>query len=100
MLLAGEGIAFGMFLTAGQAFVTGHATESRRGAAIGVYSTAGSVGSTAGPFVLGLVADAWGLAAVFQVTGALVFLGIGGLWYLRSRRRRIPVPEIERHPIQ
>ena len=99
MLLAGEGIAFGMFLTSGQAFVTEHSTEDNRGTAIGVYSMAGSIGATMGPFVLGLVADVWGLAAVFQITGALVFTGIGVLWYLRSRQHRVPVPEVKRHAI-
>ena len=86
-LVAGEGIAFGMSLTAGQAFVTEQSTGSDRGTAMGIYSTAGSVGSTAGPFVLGFVADLWGLAAVFQVTGALVFIGIGVLWYMSLRHR-------------
>ena len=86
--LAGEGVAYGMFLTSGQAFVTERSTESDRGTALGVYSTAGSLGGAAAPFVLGFIADLWGLAAVFGVTGVLVFVGIGVLWYLDLRQRR------------
>jgi len=75
-------------LTSGQAFVTERSTESDRGTALGVYSTAGSLGGAAAPFVLGFIADLWGLAAVFGVTGVLVFVGIGVLWYLDLRQRR------------
>jgi len=85
--LAGEGICFGMFLTAGQAFIAEHFTESDRGAALGVYGTTGSIGSTAGPVVLGAVADLWGLRAVFWLTGALVLVGIIVLLYTSYRRR-------------
>ena len=88
LLLAGEGIAYGMFLTSGQTFVAGHSTESDRGTLLGVYSTAGSLGSALAPFALGFVAELWGLAAVFFVTGALVFVGIGVLGYAGLRQRR------------
>lgn len=88
LLLASEGIAYGMFLTSGQAFVAGRSTESDRGTTFGVYSTAGSLGGAMAPFVLGFIADQWGLAVVFRVTGALVFVGIGMLGYLSLRQRR------------
>jgi len=93
IFLAGEGIAFGMFLTSGQAFVTEHSVESERGTAIGVYSMAGSIGTTAGPFILGLIADGWGLAPTFRVTGVMVFMGLVVLWYMSRRQRRVLAPE-------
>jgi MFS family permease len=95
IFLAGDGIGYGMFLTSGQAFMTEHSTESDRGTALGIYSTAGSIGGAVAPFVLGLTADLWGLTAVFRVTAALVFMGIGVLWYMSLRQRRIPVLEAE-----
>jgi MFS family permease len=87
VLLAGEGVAFGMFLTSGQAFVAEH-SASGRGTAIGVYSTAASLGATAAPFVLGFIADVWGLVAVFQVTGVVVLAGLGVLGYVSLWQRR------------
>jgi MFS family permease len=87
VVLAGEGICFGMFLTAGQAFIAEHFTESDRGAALGVYGTTGSIGSTAGPVVLGAAADLWGLRAVFWLTGALVLVGIAVLLTVGYRQR-------------
>lgn len=93
ILLAGEGIAFGMFLTSGQAFVTEHSSFGR-GTALGVYSAAGSLGSSVAPFVLGFIADLWGLVAVFQFAGILVLTGIGALGYMSLRQRRVPDPEV------
>jgi MFS family permease len=88
VLLAGEGVAFGMFLASGQTYVTEQSTESDRGTVLGVYSTAGSLGATAAPFVLGFIADVWGLVAVFQVTGVLVIVGLGVLGYVSLQQRR------------
>jgi MFS family permease len=85
IVLAGEGICFGMFLTSGQTFVTEQVDEADRGAAMGVYSMTGSIASTAGPFLMGAVAALWGLRSVFWFTGALVFVGILAFLYLSSR---------------
>jgi len=93
-LLTVEGITWGMFLTSGQSFVTQHASNSDRGTAIGIWSTAGSVGATAGPFILGLIADGWGIATVFRATGAMVSIGVALLWYMSLRQHRVPVPEV------
>ena len=91
LLLAGDGIAYGMFLTAGQSLVTETAGAAERGAAIGLYTVAGSIGGAAGPFALGLVAEAWGLASVFVATAALMLLGVALLWVLSVRQRRLAV---------
>lgn len=82
IILVVEGIAYGMFLVAGQSFVTKHAGAGERGAALGLYGMAGSIGSAVGPVVLGVVATVWGLAAVFPLTGLLILLGIGLIWLL------------------
>ncbi len=87
LALAGEGIGFGMYLTAGQAFITQRFDESQRGTAMGLYSMTGSIGATLGPLLLGAVADLWGLRAVFLSTGILVALGIGAILYIASRER-------------
>lgn len=88
VVLAGEGIAFGMFLAAGHTFVAEHSTESNRGTATGIYNMAGSVGTALGPFVLGPIADLWGLDTVFWLAGVLVFVGLCVIAYMASRQRR------------
>lgn len=80
-VLALEGIAYGLFLTAGQADLAESAAEETRGAAIGVYGMAGSVGGAFSPLALGLVAEVWGLPPVFVITALLLFVGGVGLWW-------------------
>jgi MFS transporter, DHA1 family, multidrug resistance protein len=76
ILLAVEGIGFGGFVTAGQAFIAEHSDSDTRGTAMGVYKMAGAIGATAGPLALGIIASEWGLSAVFIVTGMTVMLGV------------------------
>lgn len=83
--LAGEGICFGMYLVSGQTFVTQCFDQTQRGTAMGVYSMTGSIGSLVGPFVLGAVADFWGLRNVFLVTSATTLVGILAFVYMMSR---------------
>lgn len=93
IFLAGEGLAFGMFLTSGQAFITEHSSASERGTAMAVYSTAGGIGATVGPLLLGVIAETWGLIAVFRFTAILVFVGVGALWYISTRTHVMSVSE-------
>ena len=95
-LLVVEGIAFGSFLTVGQSFVAEHSTAETRGAAIGVYSTVGSLGSTFSPLLLGFIADAWGLPAVFRAAAAFVAFGLIVICALYVRGRQAAA----REPIQ
>ena len=82
LLLMLDGIAYGIFLTAGQAHVTQLSAEEDRGAAVGVFSTVGSMGATVGPIVLGFFAGWFGLAVAFRVAAfflvavALTFWGL------------------------
>jgi MFS family permease len=91
LLLIVEGVSFGAFLTSGQVFVAESGTPATRGAAVGVYSTAGSFGAMISPAVLGVVADLWGLRMVFRLTGALVFVGLVVIGYLNSREISAPL---------
>nr|MBC7245992.1 MFS transporter [Chloroflexota bacterium] len=84
LLLILEGVAFGSFLTSGQIFVAQHSTTETRGAAVGAYSAAGSLGSIFSPIVLGIVADLGGVHTVFRLTSLLVLMGIFGIAYLYS----------------
>lgn len=84
-----EGVAYGAYLAVGQAFVSEHSTDQNRGAANGTYSSAGSLGSTFSPIVLGAIAGQMGLSAVFGImagVAALILLVIVWL-YFRSRAK-------------
>jgi MFS family permease len=75
ILLACDGLAFGAYLVAGQTWVADRTEAVYRGAAVGLYGALGSVGGIAGPLLLGVVADRWGVAAVFLVNGWLMVAG-------------------------
>lgn len=75
VLLAIEGISFGMFLTAGQAFVSQHVAPNQLGAALGSYNTAGGISATISPLLLGLIAATVSLPAVFITVGSLIVAG-------------------------
>ncbi|MBI5029056.1 MAG: MFS transporter [Chloroflexi bacterium] len=90
ILLLIEGVAFGTFLTSGQAYIAECSTPESRGTAVGAYSTAGSLGSTLSPVMLGVVAEVWGVQMVFRVTGVLILIGLLGivgldLWKLQAK---------------
>lgn len=90
ILLILDGVAQGTFMTAGQTFVAENSTPATRGLAVGVYSTAGSLGTTVSPIVLGAVADIFGLQAVFRVGAAFAFVGIVLFVYIYLRHARKP----------
>ncbi len=75
-LLALEGLAFGAYLVSGQTYVADNTEVENRGAAIGVYSTASSLGGTVAPLILGLVASAYSVRLVFTVTGVVLAVGL------------------------
>ncbi|MBI1880089.1 MAG: MFS transporter [Chloroflexi bacterium] len=87
LLLIGEGIAYGLYLTSGQTTIAGHADESSRGAALGMYMAAASVGDSVAPLFLGMVADRLGINSVFYVVGGLAAMGVVSMVFILMRRR-------------
>jgi MFS family permease len=90
--LAAEGIGFGLFLTSAQTTIAAHADQSSRGAALGLYMAAASVGDSVSPFLLGLLADNLGIRSVFYVVGGLVGLGLLVMTAILARARRDTAP--------
>ena len=93
VILAFEGLAYGGFMVASQTFVTNHAREAIRGSAIGLYATATGLGATLAPLTLGILADRFGLAAVFPATAALIALGGIAIWLLRLEATPVAAQE-------
>lgn len=91
-LLILEGVGFGIFLVSGQAAVAAASGPQNRGAAVGMFWMAGSVGELFGPIGLAVIAESLGLVAVFQgvavgvSVGALLIAALGLLDASRLRR--------------
>jgi MFS family permease len=85
LLLVLEGIAYGIILTSAQALTADKSVAMARGGAIGLYSLAGSLGGGIGPVMLGVVAQLWGIRAVFNTAGIMVAAGLLATAYMRSR---------------
>lgn len=88
-LLILEGIGFGVFLVSGQMAVAATAAQTNRGAAMGLFWMAGSLGDFFGPIALGVIAEERGLIAVFQTVGVAVMVGavfVAGLGMIAARR--------------
>ena len=95
VLVAIEGLAFGAYLVSGQTYVADRTAVENRGAAVGVYSTASSIGGTAGPLALGIIAGTLGVARVFTATG--ITLAVGFALFLAATlalRRQGPVSRV------
>jgi MFS family permease len=87
VFLAMEGVGFGGFVTAGQAFTAEVSTGRTRGTAMGIYRMAGALGSAGGPVIMGWLASQWSLSLVFLVTGIAVLIGAGVVgWTVPWRR--------------
>lgn len=71
-----EGLAYGGFMVAGLTYVANHTTAENRGGAGGVYAMASGLGASLAPWILGTVAETWGIRAVFFVTGSALTLGL------------------------
>jgi MFS family permease len=96
-LLILEGIGFGVFLVSGQMAVAATAAQTNRGAAVGLFWMAGSLGDFFGPIALGFIAQERGLIAVFQTVAVAVMVGavsvavLGMIAARRSARATAPV---------
>ncbi|MGD2040554.1 MAG: MFS transporter [Anaerolineae bacterium] len=92
LIMIGDGIAFGMYFTAGNAAIAEHSTTANRGIATGLFIMAGSIGTTLGPIGLGAAAERWGLQSVFWLTGAVLLVGLLVILYLQWQARPKALP--------
>lgn len=86
LLLIGEGIGYGLYMTSGQATIAKHAAPENRGAALGTYMASASVGDSFAPLFLGAIADRAGIPSVFYIVGGLALLGVLTLIRIALRR--------------
>jgi len=79
LLRAAQGALTGT-VAAAMSLVAGTAPRERSGYALGLLQMAVWIGSSVGPLIGGLVADAWGYRAAFLVTGTLLLLSGLTVW--------------------
>ena len=82
LLLIVEGIGFGIFLVSSQAAVSSAGGQATRGAAVGIFWMAGAAGEVLGLVFVGIVAQGFGLLAVFvsvAITAAVSAVLVAGL---------------------
>jgi DHA1 family multidrug resistance protein-like MFS transporter len=88
ILLALDGLAFGGYLVAGQTWVADRTELDYRGAAVGLYSSASSIGGILAPLLLGLVAEIWSVDIVFIVNGWIMVAGALAFFIAATALRR------------
>jgi MFS family permease len=76
VILGIQGIAYGIYLTSGNVFVTEEAPEGMKGVAIGAYSTFSNVSGVISPILLGGISARWGIRQSFRVAAVLALVGI------------------------
>jgi len=88
LLLACEGLAYGAYLVAGQAYIADQSTAENRGTVTGLYGMAASLGGVAAPAAMGLLATRAGLPAVFTATAWLLVIGLLAIVLVGARTGR------------
>jgi MFS family permease len=76
VILGIQGVAYGVYLTSGNIYVTEEAPEGMKGAAIGTYSTFSNVSGVISPILLGTISASWGIRTSFRVAAVLALVGI------------------------
>jgi MFS family permease len=88
-----EGVSYGTFLTAGQAFVIQHAAAESRGATLGAYNMAGALSTALSPLLVGAFSQWLGLDVVLAGVGVVI---LGGAALVGARfAREIATPALE-----
>jgi MFS family permease len=80
-----QGVAYGIYLTSGNVFVSEEAPEEQRGTAMAVYSMFGSVSGILNPLLLGVIAESLGGRGAMQFASGFTLIGIAAVSILTRR---------------
>jgi MFS family permease len=89
-LLGLQGVAYGVFLTAGNIYIADESPKEMRGTAMGLYNMFGSISNIINPLILGFLADFYGIKGAFQFTAIVSVVGMVLLFVL-NRKNSSPV---------
>ena len=90
VLLGLQGVAYGVFLTAGNIYIADESPKEMRGTAMGLYNMFGSISNIINPLILGFLADVYGTKGAFQFTAVVSIIGMI-LVYVLKRKYSSPV---------
>jgi MFS family permease len=76
VLMGVQGVAYGIYLTSGNVYVSEEAPRDRKATAMAVYSMFGNIGGIVGPAVLGVIAERVGANGALQFSAAAAVLGV------------------------
>lgn len=76
VLMGVQGVAYGVYLTSGNVYVSEEASKDRKATAMAVYSMFGNIGGIVGPATLGVIAERIGARGALQFSAAATVLGV------------------------
>ena len=85
VLMGVQGVAYGIYLTSGNVYVSEEAPIDRRATAMAVYSMFGNIGGILGPAVLGVIAERMGANGALQFSAAAAVIGVALAMMLARR---------------
>jgi PPP family 3-phenylpropionic acid transporter len=75
VLMGVQGVAYGVYLTSGNVYVSEEAPMGRRATAMAVYSMFGNLGGILGPAALGVIAERTGAGGALRFSAAAAVVG-------------------------
>jgi MFS family permease len=84
-LMGLQGVAYGIYLTSGNVYVSEEAPEELRGTAMAVYSMFSNVSGMVNPLLLGVIAESNGGRGAMQFAAGFTLLGIAAVYALAGR---------------
>lgn len=85
IILGIQGLAYGIYLTSGNVYVTEETPPDQRGTAMAVYSMFGNMGGILGPLLLGIIAETTNAGGALRFSALVTLAGLI-LTYLVRRR--------------
>ena len=76
VLMGVQGLAYGVYLTSGNVYVSEEAHKDHKATAMAVYSMFGNIGGIVGPVMLGVIAERIGVRGALQFSAAATVLGV------------------------
>jgi len=85
-LMGLQGVAYGIYLTSGNVYVSEEAPEELRGTTMAVYSMFGNVSGVVNPLLLGVIAEGIGVGGAMRFSAGFTVLGIVAVMILARAR--------------
>ena len=90
VLMGVQGVAYGVYLTSGNVYVSEEAPKDHKATAMAVYSMFGNIGGIVGPVMLGVIAERIGVRGALQFSAAATVLGVALAMILARRDSKSP----------